>query len=102
MEKEAYHRGRLADSQVFKERIRRAGKLMEEGLDAILLTKPRNMVYLLGDGRLCVFSIVARSGANYVGVPKTDIEDTKKGCASERILGCEDEVGMLHSLKGPT
>lgn len=99
MEKVTYHRGHLAENMVFKERIKRAGELMEKaGLDAVLLTKPQNMAYLLGDGRLCAFAIVARSGTNYVGVPKTDLEDTKKSCASERILGFEDEVGMLHSL----
>jgi len=99
MEKETYHRGALVDSVVFKERIQRAGQLMEKvGLDAVLLTKPQNMSYLVGDGRLCAFAIVARSGATYVGVPKTDIEDTKKGCASDHIMGFDDEVGMLHSL----
>lgn len=96
---ETYHTGELAESETFKQRIRRAGELMEKaGLDAILLTKPQNMSYLVGDGRLCAFAIVARSGATYVGVPKTDVEDTKKHCASDHILGFEDEVGMLHSL----
>jgi Xaa-Pro aminopeptidase len=67
-------------------------------LDAILLTKPQNMMYLVGDGRLCTFTIVSNEGATYVGVPKTDIKDVKKSCSSEHILGFEDEVGMLHSL----
>ncbi len=99
MEKETYHRGHLVGSEVFRQRIQRAGELMEKaGLDAILLTKPQNMSYLVGDGRLCAFAIVARNGTTYVGVPKTDVEDTKKGCASEHILGFDDEVGMLHSL----
>lgn len=98
-EKEAYYKGDLVGNKVFKERIRRAGELMEKaGLNAILLTKPQNMTYLVGNGRLCAFAIIARSGATYVGVPKTDIEDMKKGCASEHVLGFEDEVGMLHSL----
>ena len=99
MEKGNYSKGNLVDSEVFKERVRRAGDLMEKaGLDALLLTKPQNMSYLVGDGRLCAFAIVARSGATYVGVPKTDVEDTRKGCSSEHIVGFEDEVGMLHSL----
>lgn len=98
-EKETYHRGDLVEDKVFRERIRRAGELMEKaGLDAILLTKPQNMTFLLGNGKLCAFAIIARGGASYVGVPKTDVEDTRKGCASEHILGFEDEVGMLHSL----
>jgi Xaa-Pro aminopeptidase len=99
MEKMTYHKGDLIDSMIFKQRIQRAGELMEKaGLDAILLTKPQNMSYLTGDGRLCAFAIVARSGASYVGVPKTDVEDAKRSCASEHIIGFEDEVGMLHSL----
>ncbi len=99
MEKESYIMGDLVENNEFRERVRRACKLMDEvGLDAVLLTKPQNMTYLLGDGRLCAFAIISRSGVSYVGVPKTDIEDTKKACASERILGFEDEVGMLHSL----
>jgi Xaa-Pro aminopeptidase len=68
------------------------------GLDALLLTKPQNMVYLVGDGRLCAFTIVSRKGETYVGVPKTDLGDVKASCSSEHILGFEDEVGMLHAL----
>jgi Xaa-Pro aminopeptidase len=94
-----YHKGSLVGSQTFVERVRRAGGLMEAaGLDAILLTKPQNMTYLVGDGRLCAFAIVSRARATYVGVPKTDLEDVKESCASDHILGFEDEVGMLHSL----
>jgi len=44
------------------------------GLDAVLLTKPQNMMYLVGDGRLCAFTIVFKGGDTYVGVPKTDLE----------------------------
>jgi len=98
-EQASYHRGSLAESEVFKERLKRASVLMEgAGLDAVLLTKPQNMMYIVGDGRLCAFTIVTKRGDTYVGVPKTDLEDVKKSCASERILGFEDEVGMLHSL----
>lgn len=94
-----YHKGALAESKIFKERLKRASVLVEgAGLDAVLLTKPQNMMYLVGDGRLCAFTIVTKRGDTYVGVPKTDLEDVKKSCASERILGFEDEVGMLHSL----
>ena len=83
MEKETYQRGDLAGNMTFKQRIQRARELMEKaGVDAILLTKPQNMSYLVGDGRLCALAIVARSGATYVGVPKTDIVDTKRGCTS--------------------
>jgi Xaa-Pro aminopeptidase len=99
LQEQKYSRGALAESKVFKERVKRACALMEgAGLDAILLTKPQNMMYLVGDGRLCAFAIVSKGCATYVGVPKTDLEDMKKSCASEHIFGFEDEVGMLHSL----
>jgi len=98
-EQVTYHRGALAESRIFKGRVRRACALMEgAGLDAILLTKPQNMMYLVGDGRLCAFAIVSQAGTTYYGVPKTDLEDVEKSCASENILEFEDEVGMLHSL----
>jgi len=91
--------GSLVGSQTFSERMRRVGGLMETaGLDAILLTKPQNIAYLVGDGRLCAFATISKVGVTYVGVPKTDVEDVKKYCASDHILGFEDEVGMLHSL----
>jgi len=94
-----YHRGYLVESGVFKERVKRASALMKQvGIDAILLTKPQNMMYLLGDGRLCAFAIISKSGDTFYGVPKTDLDDVRKSCASEHILGFEDEVGMLHSL----
>ena len=94
-----YHRGAMVGSKVFRERARRAAALIEAaGLEAILLTKPQNMAYLVGDGRLCAFTIVSKRGATYYGVPKTDLQDVKKSSASKHILGFEDEVGMLHSL----
>jgi len=94
-----YHKGSLVGHKTYMERIRRAGVLMEKaGVDALLLTKPQNMAYLVGDGRLCAFAIVAKDGSNYVGVPKTDLADVRKSCASDHILGFDDEVGMLHSL----
>jgi len=46
-----YHKGALVGSKIFKERMKRATVLTEEaGLEAILLTKPQNMMYLVGDG----------------------------------------------------
>jgi len=98
-EEAAYNRGALVGNRRFRERVGRAASLMQAvGLEAILLTKPQNMAYLVGDGRLCAFTVVSKTGATYYGVPKTDLEDVKKSSASEHILGFEDEVGMLHSL----
>ena len=94
-----YHKGALVGNKIYGERIKRASQLMKESdINAVLLTKPQNMLYLTGDGRLCAFAIVTKEGATFIGVPKTDLEDVKKSCASEHILGFEDEVGMLHSL----
>lgn len=94
-----YSKGALIENKTFKERLKRAGKLMDKaGFDAMLLTKPQNMMYLVGDGRLCAFTIITKEGISYIGVPKTDLDDVKKSCASEHIIGFEDEVGMLHSL----
>ena len=41
------------NKKVYRERLRRCSALMKnEGLDVLLLTKPANMFYLTGDGRL--------------------------------------------------
>ena len=68
-----YHRGSQANSKVFKERLKRASRLMEKaGLDAILLTKPQNMMYLVRGGRLCAFSISGKKRRHL------------RGCAQDR------------------
>jgi len=98
-EKVTYHRGALTGNRVFMERVKRACSIMKEaGLDSILLTKPQNMMYLVGDGRLCAFTIVTKDGLTFVGIPKTDMEDVKQSCASDHIFGFADEIEMLHGL----
>lgn len=85
--------------KIYEERVKRAGKLMiEEGIDALLLVKPQNMQYLTGDGRLCSFAVVTKEGRTIVGIPKTDLIDVKKHSYSEKIIGFENEIEMLHSL----
>jgi len=53
-----------------QERLKRCSRLMKEaGLDALLLTKPSNMFYLTGDGRLCAYAMITREGKVALGVP---------------------------------
>ncbi len=81
------------------ERLGRCGQLMAAaGIDALLLTKPANMFYLLGDGRLCAYALVSRSGKVAIGVPMTDVEDVKTLAHFDHITGFEDEIGMIHSI----
>ncbi len=47
-------------------------------LDVLLLTKPSNMFYLTGDGRLCAYAMVTQEGKVALGVPQTDLEDVKQ------------------------
>jgi len=68
------------------------------GLDVLLLTKPANMAYLTGDGRLCAFCMVTRDGRVALGVPQTDVADVTALAQADRILGFEDEVGMIHGI----
>lgn len=83
----------------YEQRIKRAGELMEKhGLDAILLTKPANMFYLTGDGRLCAYAMITRDGKVGLGVPKTDLEDVKSLTRVDHVVGFDDEVGMIHSI----
>jgi len=68
------------------------------GLDVLLLTKPANMFYLTGDGRLCAYAMITQDGEVALGVPQTDVEDVKALAHFDHIVGFEDEVGMIHSI----
>jgi Xaa-Pro aminopeptidase len=68
------------------------------GLDVLLLTKPSNMFYLTGDGRLCAYAMITQEGKVALGVPQTDIEDVKQLAYFDHLNGFENEVGMIHSI----
>jgi Xaa-Pro aminopeptidase len=83
----------------YQERLARCSHLMKAaGLDALLLTKPSNMFYLTGDGRLCAYAMITQEGKVALGVPSTDVEDVKQLAHLHHIVGFEDEVGMIHSI----
>jgi Xaa-Pro aminopeptidase len=87
------------DKRTFQNRIERCARRMKEaGLDALLLTKPANMFYLTGDGRLCAYALISAAGQVALGVPQTDVEDVQALACFDRIMGFEDEVGMIHSI----
>jgi len=87
------------DSIHYQERLQKCTQLMKAaGMDTLLLTKPANMTYLTGDGRLCAFAMITQSGKVALGVPKTDMEDVKHLAHFDHIVGFEDEVGMIHSI----
>lgn len=82
-----------------RERIGKCTGLMKTaGLDVLLLTKPANLFYLTGDGRLCAFAMVSQDGKVGLGVPKTDVEDVRQFAHFDHVTGFEDEVGMIHSI----
>jgi Xaa-Pro aminopeptidase len=72
--------------------------MKEAGINALLLTKPSNMFYLTGDGRLCAFAMITKEGKVALGVPQTDVEDVMKLAHCDRVVGFDDEVGMIHSI----
>lgn len=83
----------------YGERVGRCADAMRAaGLDALLLTKPSNMFYLCGDGRLCAYALVTREGRVALGVPVTDLADVKSCARFDEIEGFENEVGMIHSI----
>lgn len=84
-------------SQIHEKRIERCTKLMKE-FDVLLLTKPSNMYYLTGDGRLCAYAMITSEGKVALGVPKTDLEDVKRLACFDNIAGFDDEIGMIHSI----
>lgn len=86
-------------AQPYQDRLKRCGRLMKEaGLDALLLTKPANMFYLTGDGRLCAYAMITQEGKIALGVPSTDVQDVKSLARFDHIAGFENEVGMIHSI----
>ena len=84
---------------IYKDRIRKCCRLMRTAnLDMLLLTKPSNMFYLTGDGRLCAFAMITQNGKVALGVPQTDVKDIKSLAYYNDLVGFEDEVGMIHSI----
>jgi len=67
-------------------------------LDVLLLTKPSNMFYLTGDGRLCAYAMITQKGKVGLGVPQTDVKDVESLAYFDHLVGFEDEVGMIHSI----
>jgi len=87
------------NSQTHQRRLTRCGRLMKAaGLDVLILTKPANMAYLTGDGRLCAYALITQGGRVALGVPVTDVEDVKGLAHFDHVGGFDDEVGMIHSI----
>src|SRR5512143_1890816 len=85
--------------QSCQQRLEKCSRLMQKaGLDTLLLTKPANMFYLTGDGRLCAYAMITQDGKVALGVPITDVEDVKALAQHDVIAGFDDEVGMIHSI----
>ncbi|CAG0962113.1 partial putative peptidase, partial [Anaerolineae bacterium] len=86
-------------SPMYEKRLDKCSRLMKEtGLDVLLLTKPSNMYYLTGDGRLCAYAMITQDGKVALGVPSTDVKDVTVLAHFDDIVGFEDEVGMSHSI----
>jgi len=84
---------------IYSARVKRCTEMMKEhDLDVLLLTKPSNMFYLTGDGRLCSYAMITSQGQVALGVPSTDINDVTNLAVFDKIVGFEDEVGMIHSI----
>jgi Xaa-Pro dipeptidase len=87
------------NDQPYQKRLRQVCQHMKEaGLGVLLLTKPSNMFYLTGDGRLCAYTMITQEGKVGLGVPVTDVEDVKQQAHFDHIVGFDDEVGMIHSI----
>jgi len=85
--------------RIHSQRIVACTELMRAaGLDVLLLTKPSNMLYLTGDGRLCAYAMITAGGKVALGVPVTDLEDVRRIAHHDLIAGFDDEVGMIHSM----
>jgi Xaa-Pro aminopeptidase len=89
----------MMDAQTYRGRLSQCVRLMREAeFDVLLLSKPSNMFYLTGDGRLCAFAMITRDGNTALGVPMTDVEDVQRLAHVDHVAGFEDEVGMIHGI----
>lgn len=87
------------DANRYRTRVEKCTHLMKEaGLDALLLTKPANMFYLTGDGRLCAYAMIIPDGKVVLGVPVTDLRDVARMACYDQVVTFDDEVGMIHSI----
>lgn len=87
------------EETVFKRRVAKVAKAMKrEGQDVLLLTKPSNMYYFTGDGRLCAFVMISSDQQVALGVPKTDVDDVTSLAYFDHFSSFDDEVGMIHSI----
>jgi len=87
------------EESVFKQRVVNCARAMKrEDQDVLLLTKPSNMYYLTGDGRLCAFVMISSDQQVAIGVPQTDVEDVTDLAYFDHINSFENEVGMIHSI----
>jgi Xaa-Pro aminopeptidase len=59
-------------ASIYKERLQRCSQLMKAaGIDVLILTKPANIFYLTGDGRLCSYAMITQDMQVAMGVPVT-------------------------------
>src|SRR5512135_1964330 len=87
------------NAERYQKRIAKVAEHMGHmGIDVLLLTKPSNMFYLTGDGRLCAYAMITQDGKVALGVPVTDVEDVAALAYHDQIVGFDDEVGMIHSI----
>lgn len=87
------------DISIYETRLQQCVRHMEKlEIDVLLLTKPANMAYLTGDGRLCAYAMITRDGRVALGVPSTDMDDVKNRARFDQIVSFENEVGMIHSI----
>jgi len=86
-------------SLIYTWRLARCSQMMQQvGLSALLLTKPANMFYLTGDGRLCAYAMITQDSQVALGVPHTDLNDVASLAHYDHLTGFDDEVGMIHSI----
>lgn len=85
--------------ELYITRLKKSIDLMRNfGLNVLLLTKPANIFYLTGDGRLCSYAMITQDGKVALGVPRIDEEDVRKIAYFDEIISFDDEVGMIHSI----
>ncbi len=83
-----------------KARWTRAAQFMDaQGIDALFLMKPANLVYLTGDGRPCALGLLTKSLQCIVSVPASDLRSVRAASAATDVRAFRSEEEMFHGFR---
>jgi len=78
---------------------RAAAAMARDGIDALFLMKPANLVYFTGDGRPCALALLTRAQRCIVAVPQCDVPSVRRASVATEIRPFRSEEEMFHGFR---